>query len=63
MICILKFTKGHNSVKKMSVELQYFFCAHWLIMLYIYVKFCQRISKVSELQTPTVGSTLWSGKC
>ena len=59
MICILKFTKGHNSVKNVG-GVTVLYC---LIMLYIYGKFCQRISKVSELKTPTVGSTLGCGKC
>ena len=34
MICILKFAKGHNSVKVL-VELWYLVCPHRLIMLYV----------------------------
>ena len=34
MICILKFAKGHNSVKVL-VDLWYLVCPHRLIMLYI----------------------------
>ena len=43
------------------MELRYLFCAHRLIMLYIWAKFWEKISKVSELETQTVGSMLgWS---
>ena len=31
-------------------------------MLYICAKFCENISKISELQTQTVGSMLWWSK-
>ena len=34
MICILKFAKGHNSVKTIG-GLWYLVCLHRLIMLYI----------------------------
>ena len=51
MICILKFTKGHNSVK-LTVKLWYLFCAHGLIMLYICTKFCQSISEGFRVTDP-----------
>ena len=55
MICILKFTKGHNSVESVGgvTVLIVWTC---LIMLYICVKFCQSIPKGLELQTRTIGS-------
>ena len=56
-ICILKFAKGHNSVKKL-MELWYLFYPQCLIMLYICTNFCQESHRVSELWTRTVGSTL-----
>ena len=49
MISILKFTKGHNLLKRVDgvTVLVY---AHRLIMLFNYTKFCQSISRVSQLQ-------------
>ena len=41
-ISILIITKGHNSVK-MYVELQFLFCAHHVMMLYICTKFRENI--------------------
>ena len=55
MICILKFTKGHNSVESVG-GVTVLIVLTCLIMLYICVKFCQSISKGLELQTRTIGS-------
>ena len=43
-ICILKFTKGHNSVKTIGGVLLPF-SAHHLLMLYICTMFQENISK------------------
>ena len=39
------FSKGHNSVKKMLVELRSLFSAYRLIILYICTKFHENIQK------------------
>ena len=53
---ILKFTKGHNSIK-MLVELWYLF--YICLIIFIFEPSFVKLSlRVSELQTQTVGSTL-----
>ena len=54
VICILKFTKGHNSIKSVSGVEVLVLCtsAHRLIMLYICTKFCQSISKGFRVTDP-----------
>ena len=39
----MKNFKGHNSVKKMEVELRFLFSAHRLIEVYICTKFHENI--------------------
>ena len=48
MIFVVKFSKGHNPVKNVLVELQFLIFAHCLMVLYICTKFHENISKVSE---------------
>ena len=47
MICILKFTKGHNFIKPVGGGMVLTLCtsAHYLMMLYICTKFCESFSK------------------
>ena len=52
-ICLLKFVKGHNSVKY-GVELWSLFSLHWLQMFYICTKSCRIIShgfRVTDLNS------------
>ena len=43
MISMVKFSKGHNSVKKMSVELRFLISTHRVMMFYICTKFHELI--------------------
>ena len=40
MICILKFSKGRNTLKGVDGCNRYLFCPHCLIMFYTCTKFC-----------------------
>ena len=53
MISILKFTKGHDSVK-LYVEFQYLFSAHRVMVLFICIKFHEQLKSFQSYWTDTI---------